>query len=67
MQLGAIDFGTTVLAYGAEADVESEGIDLAGLSGEARRIAAPATYSMGAGRSLCISNAQTQDGFVGFR
>jgi len=32
MKLGMIDFGTTVLAYGAEADIESEGVDLAGLS-----------------------------------
>jgi TRAP-type C4-dicarboxylate transport system substrate-binding protein len=32
MKLGMIDFGSTVLAYGAEADVESEGADLAGLS-----------------------------------
>lgn len=31
MKLGMIDFGTTVLAYGAEADIETEGIDLAGL------------------------------------
>lgn len=37
MKLGAIDFGTTVLAYGAKADVESEGIDLAGLSGDVTR------------------------------
>ena len=32
MKLGVIDFGTSVLAYGAESDTESEGIDLAGLS-----------------------------------
>lgn len=43
MKLGMIDFGTTVLAYGAEADIESEGVDLAGLSetvDEAHAIAA---------------------------
>lgn len=32
MRLGVVDFGTSVLAYGAENDTESEGIDLAGLS-----------------------------------
>lgn len=32
MKLGVVDFGTSVLAYGAENDTESEGIDLAGLS-----------------------------------
>jgi TRAP-type C4-dicarboxylate transport system substrate-binding protein len=32
MSLGLIDFGTSVLAYGAEADIEGEGVDLAGLS-----------------------------------
>jgi TRAP-type C4-dicarboxylate transport system substrate-binding protein len=37
MKLGVIDFGTTVLAYGAEADVESEGIDLAGLNDDVAR------------------------------
>src|SRR5437667_9738232 len=41
MKLGLVDFGTFVLAYGAESDVEVEGIDLAGLSpdiGTARRV-----------------------------
>ena len=37
MKLGMIDFGTTVLAYGAEADIESEGVDLAGLSDSLER------------------------------
>lgn len=43
MRLGMIDFGTSVLAYGAEADIETEGIDLAGLGDtleRARAIAA---------------------------
>ena len=43
MKLGMIDFGTSVLAYGAEADVEAEGPDLAGLSDtlvKARAVAA---------------------------
>lgn len=34
MKLGVVDFGTSVLAYGAENDTESEGIDLAGLSAD---------------------------------
>jgi TRAP-type C4-dicarboxylate transport system substrate-binding protein len=41
MKLGMIDFGTFVLAYGAESDVEVEGIDLVGLSPDvetARRV-----------------------------
>lgn len=32
MQMGLIDFGTAVLAYGASDDTEVEGLDLAGLS-----------------------------------
>ncbi len=32
MKLGAVDFGTMVLAYGTDSDVEGEGADLAGLS-----------------------------------
>ncbi len=37
MKLGMIDFGTSVLAYGAEADIETEGIDLAGLADSIER------------------------------
>jgi len=42
MRLGLIDFGTSVLAYGADDDAEVEGIDLAGLNPtieEARNVA----------------------------
>jgi TRAP-type C4-dicarboxylate transport system substrate-binding protein len=42
MKLGMIDFGTTVLAYGAEADIETEGIDLAGLNDTVERARAVA-------------------------
>ncbi|RCS58193.1 TRAP transporter substrate-binding protein [Parvibium lacunae] len=42
LRLGEYDFGSTVLAYGASADVEMEGADLAGLSPDietAKRVA----------------------------
>jgi TRAP-type C4-dicarboxylate transport system substrate-binding protein len=42
MRLGMIDFGTSVLAYGAEADTETEGVDLAGLGDTLERAQAVA-------------------------